>query len=140
MELKFEIEGGNFTGAGNASSEVKKTLKQLDVDNAKIKRIVVALFEAEINVVAHADSGIITVTIDDEKVEMIVDDKGPGIYDITKAMQEGYSTATRQVREMGFGAGMGLPNIKKNTDVMNISSVLGVGTNLKMIVYLNDTH
>ena len=83
--------------AGNASSEVKKTLKQLDVDNAKIKRIVVALFEAEINVVAHADSGIITVTIDDEKVEMIVDDKGPGIYDITKAMQEGYSTATRQV-------------------------------------------
>jgi serine/threonine-protein kinase RsbT len=140
MELKFEIEGGNFTGAGNASSEVKKTLKQLDVDNARIKRIVVALFEAEINVVAHADSGIITVMIDDEKVEMLVDDKGPGIYDISMAMQEGYSTATRKVREMGFGAGMGLPNIKRNTDEMNISSVLGVGTTLKMIVYLNDTH
>ncbi len=140
MKLLFEIEGGNFTGAGTASSEVKKTLKQLGIDPSKIKRIVVALFEAEINVVAHADSGIINVNITDEMVEMVVQDKGPGIFDISKAMQEGYSTATRKVREMGFGAGMGLPNIKRNTDVMNIDSVLGEGTKLQMIVYLNDSN
>jgi serine/threonine-protein kinase RsbT len=137
MELKFAIEGGNFSGAGNASSEVKKTLKQLGVDSAKIKRIVVALFEAEINVVAHAHAGAITVKILDDRVFMLVEDRGPGIADISRAMQEGYSTASQKVREMGFGAGMGLPNIKRNTDDFKISSVLNEGTKLEMTVYLS---
>ena len=133
----FNIESGNFTGAGHASSSVKKILKQLDVDNSIIKRIVVALFEAEINVVAHADSGIINVILDDSQIKMIVKDKGPGIPDIDMAMKEGFSTASQKVREMGFGAGMGLPNIKRNTDEFHISSVVGEGTCLEMIVNLN---
>lgn len=137
MEYSFEIESGNFTGAGHASSSIKKILKQLDVDNTKIKRIVVALFEAEINVVAHADSGRIDVEIDDEKIKMIVCDKGPGIPNIEMAMKEGFSTASQKVREMGFGAGMGLPNIKRNTDKFNIKSTVGEGTCLEMLVYLN---
>lgn len=136
MELRFTIEGGNFSGAGNASSEVKKTLKQLGVDAQKIKRVVVALFEAEINVVAHADRGQISVIISDDMVFMLVEDEGPGIADINRAMQEGYSTASQKVREMGFGAGMGLPNIKRNTDDFKISSVLNQGTKLEMKVYL----
>lgn len=136
MKLRFEIEGGNFSGAGNASSEVKKTLKQLGVDAQKIKRVVVALFEAEINVVAHANSGSITVSIFDDRVFMLVEDKGPGIEDIQRAMQEGYSTASQKVREMGFGAGMGLPNIKRNTDEFKIDSELNNGTKLEMTVYL----
>lgn len=136
MDLTFEIEAGNFVGAGNASTQVKKTLKQLAIDNAVIKRVVVALFEAEINVVAHADGGKIFVSIDDEKISMIVEDKGPGIADIDKAMQEGFSTASQKVREMGFGAGMGLPNIKRNVDNLNIVTTIGVGTRLEMINYI----
>jgi anti-sigma regulatory factor (Ser/Thr protein kinase) len=136
MRLEFAIEGGNFSGAGIASSGVKKTLKQLGVDSAMIKRVVVALFEAEINVVAHARTGVISVDIFDDRVFMLVEDRGPGIADISRAMQEGYSTASQKVREMGFGAGMGLPNIKRNTDEFKISSVLNEGTKLEMTVYL----
>lgn len=136
MECNFIIESGNFVGAGNASSSVKKTLKQLDIDNATIKRVVVALFEAEINVVAHANQGNIYVKIDDEKIQMIVQDEGPGIADIDKAMQEGFSTASQKVREMGYGAGMGLPNIKRNVDILNIESTVGVGTKLIMTNYI----
>lgn len=137
MELRFAIDGGNFSGAGNASSEVKKTLKQLGVDAFKIKRVVVALFEAEINVVAHANGGVISVSIFDDRVYMLVEDHGPGISDIQRAMQEGYSTASQKVREMGFGAGMGLPNIKRNTDEFKISSIVNEGTKLEMTVYLS---
>ncbi|MDD3688245.1 MAG: ATP-binding protein, partial [Bacteroidales bacterium] len=121
MRLEFAIEGGNFSGAGIASSGVKKTLKQLGVDSAMIKRVVVALFEAEINVVAHARTGVISVDIFDDRVFMLVEDRGPGIADISRAMQEGYSTALQKVREMGFRAGMGLPIKKLNTDGFTIS-------------------
>lgn len=137
MKLEFSIDGGNFAGAGTASSEVKRTLKQLGVDSAKIKRIVVALFEAEINVVAHAYSGKITVKISESKVDICIEDEGPGIANIDRAMQEGYSTASQKVREMGFGAGMGLPNIKRNTDEFKLSSVVDKGTVLEMAVYLS---
>lgn len=137
MKLEFSIDAGNFAGAGTASSEVKRTLKQLGVDSAKIKRIVVALFEAEINVVAHAYSGIITVKISESKVDIRIEDKGPGIANIDRAMQEGYSTASQKVREMGFGAGMGLPNIRRNTDEFRLSSVVDTGTILEMAVYLS---
>lgn len=136
MELNFKIEGGNFSGAGSASSEVKKTLKQLGVDASQIKRIVIALYEAEINVVAHAYSGQIGVKISADKIFARIEDEGPGIADISKAMQEGYSTASSKVREMGFGAGMGLPNIKSNVDEFDIQSVVDKGTVLEMTFYL----
>lgn len=135
MKLNFEVKGGDFSRAGFASSEVKKLLKQLSVAPPVIKRIVIALYEAEVNVVAHAWSGSIEFDIDPEKVIIVIDDKGPGIADIDKAMEAGYSTASAQVREMGFGAGMGLPNIKKNVDLLDIRSIVGQGTTVRMTTY-----
>lgn len=136
MHYTFNIERGNFTDAGQASSSVKRTLKQLGVAPANIKRTVVALFEAEINAVAHAYGGTIDVDIDGEKIVMVVADEGPGIPNLDLAMQEGWSTASAKVREMGYGAGMGLPNIKKNTDDLKIDTKVGVGTTVTMTVYL----
>lgn len=136
MEFDFTIEGGNFSRAGAASSEVKKILKQLNVDSGLIKRIVVALYEAEVNVVAHAWEGKMKVRIGPEAIEVEIADKGPGIPDINLAMQEGYSTASPEVREMGFGAGMGLPNMQRNCDKLNIESEIGIGTKVTMTTYL----
>ena len=136
MHYTFEIERGNFADAGQASSSVKRTLKQLGVAPPNIKRTVVALFEAEINAIAHAYGGMIDVDIDDGKIVMVVADQGPGIPNLDLAMQEGWSTASPQVREMGYGAGMGLPNIKKNTDELKIETEVGVGTTVTMTVYL----
>lgn len=135
MKLSFKIEGGDFSQAGHASSEVKKLLKQLCIDPKTIKNIVISLYEAEVNIVAHAYRGAINIEIDDKKITTVLIDEGPGIPDIEKAMTEGFSTASKEVREMGFGAGMGLPNIKKNTDSMDISSTVGVGTQLTMVNY-----
>ncbi|MBP8791149.1 MAG: anti-sigma regulatory factor [Breznakibacter sp.] len=137
MDFRFEVEGGNFTKAGHASSEVKKILKQLNVDPRIIKRIVVALFEGEVNVVAHAHKGWIMVDIDTQKIEIIIEDEGPGIPDIEQAMKEGYSTASPRVREMGFGAGMGLSNMKRNADKLEITSTVGQGTTVRLTTYLN---
>ena len=136
MEFNYNLEGGNFSRAGVASSEVKKLLKQLNVDPALIKRIVVALYEAEVNVVAHAWEGIMNVVFDGKSIVVTITDKGPGIPDINLAMQEGYSTASPEVREMGFGAGMGLPNMKKNCDKLKIESTVNVGTKVTMVTYL----
>ncbi len=138
MELKYEVEGGNFTIAGNASSGVKKLLKQLNVDPKVIKRIVVALYEGEVNVVAHAYKGIIYVDINAERIHIVIEDEGPGIPDIDLAMTVGYSTASAKVREMGFGAGMGLPNMKRNADVLKVSSAVGKGTVVELITYLSN--
>ena len=138
MEFRYEIEGGNFSKAGNASSNIKKTLKQLNVNPAIVKRVVVALYEAEVNVVAHAYKGQIQANIDTEKIYVRIEDNGPGIPDINLAMQEGYSTASAKVREMGFGAGMGLPNIKKNVDVLNINSKVGEGTIVELTTFINN--
>lgn len=137
MDFKFEIEGGNFSKAGSASSDVKKVLKKLNVEPKLIKRIVVSIYEAEVNVVAHAYEGEMNVSIFPDKIVVRIVDKGPGIPDIDLAMQKGYSTASPAVREMGFGAGMGLPNIKKNTNELNIKSEVGVGTEVELINYLN---
>ncbi len=137
MHFEYIIESGNFSRAGYASSEIKKVLKQLNVDLSIIKRTVVASYEAEVNIVAHALGGTIYVDIDTEKILIRLVDQGPGIPDIEKAMQEGFSTASSQVREMGFGAGMGLPNIKKNADLLNIESIVGKGTNLEITLFLN---
>lgn len=137
MNFRYDIEGGDFTKAGFASSEVKKMLKQLNLPAPLIKRIAVAMYEAEVNVVAHAHRGTMEVDISPEKVSLSFIDEGPGIPDISKAMEEGFSTASEQVRQMGFGAGMGLPNIKRNTDEMEISSEVGKGTQLKLVVNIN---
>lgn len=135
MKLIFTIQGGDFTNAGHPSSEVKKVLKQLGIDGKTIKNIVIALYEAEVNVVAHAWRGTVTIEIDENKITMLLEDEGPGIPDIELAMQAGYSTASKKVREMGFGAGMGLPNMKKNTDELIIESEVDKGTKVKMINY-----
>ena len=137
MHFNYHIEGGDFTRAGHASSEVKKVLKQLNVDPIVIKHIVVALYEAEVNIVAHAYRGDIEVEIETDKVFIVLKDEGPGIPDIKLAMQEGYSTASQKVREMGFGAGMGLPNMKKNADILNIQSEVGKGTRVEITTFLN---
>lgn len=133
IALKYHIEGGNFTSAGYASSQVKKTLKQLNIDAKLIKKVVVALYEGEVNIVAHATRGVVEVFITPSEVKMILTDEGKGIENVDLAMSEGYSTASQEVREMGFGAGMGLPNIKKNVDQLSIDSIVGVGTTLTMI-------
>jgi len=136
MHFTYKIEGGDFTRAGNASSEVKRVLKQLNVDPMLIKRIVVALYEAEVNIVAHAFKGTIDVEIDTQKIFIRLNDEGPGIPDINMAMQEGFSTASPKVREMGFGAGMGLPNIKRNADKLDITSEVGKGTCVEITTFL----
>jgi len=136
MHFSYNVEGGNFTRAGLASSEIKKILKQLNVDMSIIKRTVVACYEAEVNIVAHAYSGTIFLDISTEFINIRLVDEGPGIPDIALAMKEGFSTATSKVREMGFGAGMGLPNIRKNADRMNISSEIGKGTTLEITMFL----
>jgi len=116
---------------------VKKVLKQLGIDAKTIKNIVIALYEAEVNVVAHAYRGTVEVEIDDSQIVILVSDEGPGIADIELAMQPGYSTASKEVRDMGFGAGLGLPNIKKNTDELSIESEVGKGTKVKMTNYFS---
>ncbi len=130
MELKFDIVGGDFNLAGRASSKIKKVLKQLGIDPKIIKRIVVAVYEAEVNVVAHSVGGRLFAQINSSEINVRVVDDGPGITNIEQAMTVGFSTASKEVREMGFGAGMGLPNIKKNTDEMTIESELEKGTSL----------
>lgn len=135
MQVSYELEGGNFTQAGHASSNVKRLLKQLSIDTQIVKRIVIALYEAEVNVVAHAYRGTIKAIFDSDKITIVIEDQGPGIADIEKAMEKGYSTASQKVREMGFGAGMGLPNMKKNVDMLDIKSTVGEGTTVTMVTY-----
>lgn len=136
MHLEYTIIEGDFVNAGSASSSIKKTLKQLNVNPSIVKRVVVALYEAEVNAIAHAYGGKVTADIDAGTILLRVIDRGPGIPDIDWAMQEGNSTASPEVRDMGFGAGMGLPNIKKNVDRLNVQSTVGVGTTVEMEVNL----
>jgi serine/threonine-protein kinase RsbT len=136
MQVRHKIAGGDFANAGKVASSVKKILRQLNIDQQISKRVVIALYEGEVNVVAHAYSGTVDVEIDKGGIRIRISDKGPGIEDIEKAMEEGYSTATPQVREMGFGAGMGLPNMKRNTDSMKITSIPGEGTIVELTNYL----
>ncbi len=139
MNFEYKVTGGDFTHAGYASSQVKKMLKQLGVDSTVIKRVVVCLYEAEVNIVAHAWDGVINIALDTDAVFMKLSDNGPGIADIDMAMQKGYSTASPEVREMGFGAGMGLPNISANADRFIIASEPGIGTTLEITINLNGT-
>ena len=136
LTFTYEIDGEDFTRAGEASSTVKNKLKMLGVDSDAIRKVAIAMYEGEINMVIHVDGGTITVTVSDNDITMVLADKGPGIPDIDKAMQEGYSTAREEVRSLGFGAGMGLPNMKRFTDEMRIDTAIGQGTTITMRVLL----
>ena len=132
--LKYQVDGSDFSMAGEASSSVKKTLKQLGFSPDLIRRVAIAMYEGEINMVIHADGGEATVEISQSGVRIILADHGPGIKDVALAMQEGYSTAPDNIRTLGFGAGMGLPNMKRYTDEMEITSKVGEGTTVRMTV------
>jgi anti-sigma regulatory factor (Ser/Thr protein kinase) len=134
LHLHYEVSGEDFTRAGEASGAVKKRLKSLGFNGDVIRRVAIAMYEAEINMVIHAEGGYCDVDIYPDRIEILLADKGPGIPDVEKAMQEGFSTAPANVRNLGFGAGMGLPNIKKYTDSMRIDTTLGVGTKLYLTV------
>lgn len=137
IKFHFDVDGENFVSAGQASVQVKKNLRQLGLPPEVIRQLSIAMYEGEINMVIHAGGGVADVTVYEDRVEIVLADHGPGIADIDLAMQEGYSTATESVRALGFGAGMGLPNMKRYTDEMKIDSVVGEGTTITMCVYLN---
>lgn len=134
LSLHYDVPGDDFTRAGEASTQVKNTLKKLGYNPEAIRRVAIAMYEGEINMVIHAHGGVADVDIYPDRIEVVLSDNGPGIPDIEKAMQEGYSTAPDNVRSLGFGAGMGLPNIKKYTDEMNIETEIGKGTKMFMTV------
>lgn len=136
-EQSFIVLGGNFQDAGKASTDIKSILKELGLRPLVIRRVAIAAYEAEMNLVMYATKGKMTVRVTPTSIIILVDDEGPGIPDIRKAMEEGFSTATHEMREMGFGAGMGLPNIKKNTDDLKITSVVGKGTKLEMFIQID---
>lgn len=133
----FEIGGGDFSRAGSVSIKIMELLKEIGIDPAIVRRTAIASYEAEMNVVMYARKGTFSLSLTPEAIRMTIADEGEGIPDIGLAMQEGYSTATAEMREMGFGAGMGLPNIKKNSDRFEISSEVGKGTRLEILIYLN---
>ena len=136
IKLTYPVEGGDLIEAGEASSKMKLTLKKLGLPQDVIRRASICMYEGEINMVIHAHGGDIDVEISPEAVRMVLADRGPGIENIDQAMKEGWSTAPDEVRSLGFGAGMGLPNMKKNSDEMQIETVLGKGTTVTMAVYL----
>lgn len=138
MKLHYDVNGDDFTRAGETSSKVKKTLNQLGFNPAVVRKVAIAMYEAEINMVIHANGGTIDVDISPEEVVIVMEDTGPGIPDIEKAMQEGFSTADHNVRELGFGAGMGLPNIKKYSDQMDIDTEVGRGTRLRLVIWAKE--
>ncbi len=134
LVFRYDVDGGNFTSAGQASVQVKKNLRQLGIDPETIRRVSIAMYEGEINMVIHAGGGEAEVIVSDSSITIILKDTGPGIANIEQAMQEGFSTAPDNIRSLGFGAGMGLPNMKRYTDRMEIDSVVGVGTTITMAV------
>ena len=144
IKFHFDVDGDNFTSAGEASVKVKKLLRQLNIDPNIIKRVSIAMYEGEINMVIHANGGSADILIYPEKIVIILEDTGPGIENIELAMQEGYSTAKDNIRSLGFGAGMGLPNMKRysdemridTTDKITIDSTVGKGTKITMEVNL----
>ena len=136
MKFHFDVDGDNFTSAGQASVSVKKSLGQIGIDPAVIRRVAIAMYEGEINMVIHADGGSADIYIYPDCIKIALTDHGPGIPDVEKAMQEGYSTAPDNIRSLGFGAGMGLPNMKRYTDEMRIETELGVGTIVEMVIRL----
>ncbi len=136
IHFQYQVDGDDFTMAGEASSDLKRKLKKMHVAPEIVRRVSIAMYEGEINMVIHANGGVIDVDIDEERILMVLKDRGPGIPDIEKAMQAGFSTASNEINAMGFGAGMGLPNMKDSSDSMEIETELGVGTTVTMQVNL----
>ena len=134
VNFHFDIDGENFTSAGEASVRIKKLLREMGFSSDTIRRVSVAMYEGEINMVIHADGGSADINVFGDRIEIILSDRGPGIPDVDLAMQEGYSTAPDNIRSLGFGAGMGLPNMKRYTDSMKIESEVGKGTTITMVV------
>lgn len=132
--FRYDVDGENFTQAGEASVQVKKNLRSLGISPETIRRVSIAMYEGEINMVIHAGGGIAEVFVEPESISIVLTDHGPGIADVSLAMQEGFSTAPDNIRALGFGAGMGLPNMKRYTDEMNIETELGKGTKITMKV------
>ena len=137
LTFHFDVNGEDFTSAGQASVRFKKNMRELGVDPEIIRRASIAMYEGEINMVIHAHGGVADVEVSEDAIKIVLKDQGPGIPDIKKAMQEGYSTAPYNIRSLGFGAGMGLPNMKRYTDEMQIESTVGVGTTVTMKINLN---
>ena len=136
IKLTYQVDGGDLIQAGEASSKMKMTLKKLGLPAEAIRRASICMYEGEINMVIHAEGGTAELEVDEEKIVITLKDRGPGIPDIDKAMEEGWSTASPTVRAKGFGAGMGLPNMKRNSDKMDIQTTLGVGTTVTMVIYI----
>lgn len=134
LSFRFDVDGENFTSAGEASVQVKKNLRSLGIAPDIIRRVSIAMYEGEINMVIHAGGGRAEVLVEPDKITIILTDEGPGIADVSQAMQEGFSTAPDNIRALGFGAGMGLPNMKRYTDTMDIDTELGKGTTITMTV------
>ena len=132
LRFHYVIDGGSFSSAGEASVEMKKMLRQIGIPNGVIRRCSIAMYEGEINMVIHANGGDADVYVDDESIRIVLKDTGPGIKDVEQAMQEGYSTAPDNVRALGFGAGMGLPNMKRFTDTFKLDTVVGQGTTIEL--------
>lgn len=138
VKLHYVVDGQDFVSCGRASEDVKRILRSLGLSSAVIRKVAIAMYEGEVNMVIHANGGVADVNIFPDRIEIFLTDTGKGIADIDKAMQEGYSTATEEIRELGFGAGMGLPNMKKYTDEMIIDSEVNKGTRIKMTVMIVD--
>lgn len=132
IKLRYEVRQDDFSCAGEASGKIKRTLKDLGLDAATVRNVAIAVYEGEINMVIHANGGYIETEIGPDKITVVLKDTGPGIPDVEKAMQAGFSTAPENVRALGFGAGMGLPNIKKYSDEMNIETEIGTGTTITL--------
>jgi anti-sigma regulatory factor (Ser/Thr protein kinase) len=132
LVFHFDVDGENFTSAGQASTQVKKNLRQLGLSPAIIRRVSIAMYEGEINMVIHANGGTADVMVTEEYIDIVLKDSGPGIPNVEQAMQEGFSTATDSIRSLGFGAGMGLPNMRRNATAFDIQSQVGVGTTIMM--------
>ena len=137
LVLEFSLQGSNFESAGEASSKIKRVLQQIGVRSDIIRRVAIGSYEAEMNVIIHAYRGVIKASVYSDRTEIVIDDEGPGIADIQLAMQEGYSTAPDYIREMGFGAGMGLPNMARCSDEFDLQSTVGAGTKIRMIFHHN---
>jgi anti-sigma regulatory factor (Ser/Thr protein kinase) len=138
MKFRYDVKGDDFSLAGRASSDIKRVLQRLALPQDVVKRVSVAMYEAEINMVIHAGGGVAEVEVGPSSVVIVMTDSGPGIADLELAMTEGYSTASERVRELGFGAGMGLANMKRNSDEIDIQSTVGVGTTVTMTIRVKE--
>ncbi len=137
IQDEFQVQGGDFANVGTASTALKSSLEMIGIPSAIRRRVSIIAYEAEMNLVIHAGGGVIRYYVYPDRINIVAEDEGPGIPDIDLAMEEGYSTASDEIRELGFGAGMGLSNIKRNADTMEISSEVGKGTVIDSVIFIS---